>query len=719
MIAVLMVATSAQDPSTFLNRGYQASFDFSRQPKNRGCILEMMDKLLFLDTSSYLQNPTPSRILDVLMARDNHKAMYDQSSNPTFKELMPRAMGYMDASQQAAMTTLSGRMFSIIDGPQGSGKTMLAAAFGTLSIQSGEKVVFLAKTKSALKELFFQAIEAADRQQLPLSMTKGFCLFENTEQLSVEGQNLEQVYSKIESNDRCKISNIIKNMPRISPPAKNKFDTLTALFTTYDELDCISGQDFGATLLISDEAESLHGHSIFAACGLYVSTLKKVALFGNSSRALEKPESRNLNHLRNQFGLTAFQRLLCTGIEPLRLDTQYHMDPQISALPSRHLASVIKGFKDAMPLAFDDKLTRTFPQRLLMRQWVARYLNKGIEDGKVSVFADVKDGVCLQDRSGFTKINHQNMVAILHILESMIKLRLPRENIIVVTFCPEAVTVMREFFKSQHLVDIRIQHIDSENIKCPNNISMKDNLIAIIDCPFTGYPKRGEDWDVVRADSGVAQMLSPLFHVQRLVSALCIPRALRVFVGNSAVLTSNTGPTWPQSDGYKLIKDLVASHTSDGQVKNVEIGDEVLQYKKILRPQDYVLSSDTNRSAQELYQKPVELQNDQNIPHMPHPTEHFMGAGAGTGEAGIPWRSRTVAAASAATGPVVGGTRAGTWRRGQGLGLDTNGVEQVLEGRWRQNTSNTAPQRDISSRQATDNDSKTERIRNTNWKTSL
>jgi hypothetical protein len=36
---------------------------------------------------------------------------------------------------------------------------MLAATFGALSIQSGEKVTFLASTKAALKELFLKVVD--------------------------------------------------------------------------------------------------------------------------------------------------------------------------------------------------------------------------------------------------------------------------------------------------------------------------------------------------------------------------------------------------------------------------------------------------------------------------------------------------------------------------------------------------------------------------------
>jgi len=64
----------------------------------------------------------------------------------------------------------------------------------------------------------------------------------------------------------------------------------------------------------------------------------------------------------------------------------------------------------------DDGFNLTFPERELMQKWVAEYFNRKTKKAKLSVFANVKDGICLQDSHGSAKANHHNMVAILDIL---------------------------------------------------------------------------------------------------------------------------------------------------------------------------------------------------------------------------------------------------------------------------------------------------------------
>lgn len=109
----------------------------------------------------------------------------------------------------------------------------------------------------------------------------------------------------------------------------------------------------------------------------------------------------------------------------------------------------------------------------------------------------------------------------------------------------------------------------SENIKCAG----KENLTAIIDWPFTGYPEE-EDTPVV-TDSRFSLQSPRIF--QNLLSALCVPRALRVFVGSTSVLDPRLRWDWTESRTYGLPKDFMHSHTRDGQAKEVEIGDELLR----------------------------------------------------------------------------------------------------------------------------------------------
>jgi hypothetical protein len=157
------------------------------------------------------------------------------------------------------------------------------------------------------------------------------------------------------------------------------------------------------------------------------------------------------------------------------------MDPDLSALPMSYMYWDRAREKPRLSV-LDGVSTGDFPSRVLMQHWAARYLRKDIKNAKTSVFADVVDGICLQDSAGHAKVNHQNMVAILHILRSIIEVDLPQRNIIVITFFPEAAVAMRKFLKSQKIASVRVEHVDSDKIK------IKENLISIIDCPMTGSP---------------------------------------------------------------------------------------------------------------------------------------------------------------------------------------------------------------------------------------
>jgi hypothetical protein len=97
-------------------------------------------------------------------------------------------------------------------------------------------------------------------------------------------------------------------------------------------------------------------------------------------------------------------------------------------------------------------------------------------------------------------------------------------------------------------LNIRIECLDSEGI------STEENLVAIIDCPMTGHVR----WNSFHGKDG---------------------------------------------QGHALIKDLVKSHKQDGQVKDIEIGDRLLEYEEALCPEDYVFAYDTTKSAMGIYRK--------------------------------------------------------------------------------------------------------------------
>jgi hypothetical protein len=190
-----------------------------------------------------------------------------------------------------------------------------------------------------------------------------------------------------------------------------------------------------------------------------------------------------------------------------------------------------------------------------------------------------------------------------------------------------------------------------------------------------------------------------------MVSALCVSRGLRVFVGSMSLLDSRSGYDWKKSGGYALIKDLMESHTRDEQVKRIEIGEDLLLYEEFLRPGDYVFASGTSRSSVEMYRNLERIQGQ--------PTETPPATEA-EGLMSMPWRSWTVATASAATGMGANGTN---WRRGEMLDSVENNVRGDAERGWigAQNFGN-SPVTDLTSRQNIGYETRVERIRNTNWR---
>jgi hypothetical protein len=702
MAVLVWSKSSFTQPPAFLTKKYEACFDFSSQPKNLEFLLDSVDKLLFLDNPSHRKDPFASRIFEILMARDNHKVMYEALPTPAYNALTPRAVRSMDNGQRDAMSGLEEKMISIIDGPHGSGKTMLAATFGALSIQSREKVTFLASTKAALKELFLKVVDISSNELLlPLSFIQHFSCNETQDWLPVDGRVLANIISKTQLNDQYQLDLMGKFTQQTSCSPNNNGGAPTAVFGLYDELDSLDSERFETTVLLCEEAERAHDYSIFAACGLFVSTLMKVALFGNSDKLPIEAASKHLSYLRNQLQLATFSRLICTGVKPIRLNKQYHMDPDLSALPSSYMYWDRAREKSRLSV-LDGVSTGNFPARVLMQHWAARYLRKDIKKAKTSVFADVVDGICLQDSAGHAQVNHQNMVAVLHILRSMIEVDFPQENIIVITFFPEAAVAMRKFLKSQKIASVRVEHVDSDKIK------IKENLISIIDCPMTGSPGAGSLTRHERGyprSPGTGEWPRMLSESKEWCLRSVFLEDCGVFVGSTSLLDSRSGYDWKKSGGYALIKDLMESHTRDEQVKRIEIGEDLLQYEEVPRPGDYVFASGTSRSAVEMYRN-LELIQEQ-------PTETPPGTKT-EGLMSMPWRSWTVATASAATGTGANGTN---WRRGE----MPNSVENNVRGdaergcRGAQCFGN-SPVTGLTSRQNIGYKTRIERIRNTNWR---
>lgn len=177
--------------------------------------------------------------------------------------------------------------------------------------------------------------KAAREVGLPSLVIEQFRLKEASPTIPAEEETLNDMLLEVDWTIRYGFSRPVGMASQVRQGRPRRV-AATALFTTCDELESLNNIRFGTTILICDEADQAHDHSIVAACGMFGPTLKKVAFFGNSDNSPVEVVQKELNHLRLQLELTKFRRMICTGIEPMILSTQYHMDPDISAIPTKY-----------------------------------------------------------------------------------------------------------------------------------------------------------------------------------------------------------------------------------------------------------------------------------------------------------------------------------------------------------------------------------------------
>jgi hypothetical protein len=263
--------------------------------------------------------------------------------------------------------------------------------------------------------------------------------------------------------------------------------------------------------------------------------------------------------------MTTMERLISTGIRPLRFNTQYQMDPDVSHFPFQHSHLDDSTEKPTIcdSVSVRCHTARNTPARYL--NWVARYLKKNVKDGKASVFVNVADGVCFQLRQSTSKVNHKNMVAILDIIKSMENSGIPVANILVATFYPKAVPPMQAFFDFQK-VHVCVRYIDSEDIHS------SPNLVVIIDCATTG---RGGD------------QLGRIICAKTFLAALMLPRALRVVVGQRYL--DGTLSSTSTNIGSKILRDFIQTHDQENQIKDLIVWNRVLDFEDVLYPENYVM----------------------------------------------------------------------------------------------------------------------------------
>jgi hypothetical protein len=246
----------------------------------------------------------------------------------------------MDSSQQKAFCELLGKTFSIVTGPPGSGKSFMAATFCNMCLEGGEIILAIGTSPAVVRQLFARTIISARNLHISdylidrMVCTEGVPETPGSRNLVLDEITKAMNFLSLREETQQALWN---HRPLTSK--ESNYPKIKALFTTFEALHEIVAQEFCPTVLIRHDAGNAHDQFVFAACGKFESTLQRVALFGNQERYPLPPTKHSeqaRSHLRGQFRMTTMERLISTGIQPLRLNTQYQMDPDVSHFPFQH-----------------------------------------------------------------------------------------------------------------------------------------------------------------------------------------------------------------------------------------------------------------------------------------------------------------------------------------------------------------------------------------------
>ncbi|KAE8443415.1 hypothetical protein EG329_001896 [Mollisiaceae sp. DMI_Dod_QoI] len=569
------IAIYAKEPYPFIPKesgvehalkiGLQPHFVFSHYAPDQ-LYLKAISNALY---PSGIESNISKQLLSILLGKDNYSPVPQKGINLDFRRLAQDTKWKLDETQEAAFDQLLQQILCIVAGPPGSGKTTLAATFCAACLKANEKVIIFAKSDALVHELY--ALSVKKSQDLGVSDDTIAEMFEHKKNLKPDPEQLQHCFmdnvsGSFEGQFRGDLA-LFKKLPDKSPLLnwRTKYRTATAVFTTTDRFE---GGWFRPTTLIYDDAEMIHDHHIFAACGFYGETLQRIVLFGNKYGPTSLVSTGERNHFRQQLELSTMARLIETGIQPARLGYQYHMDYHLSEflreygnISSIHGDGHTIESLNQLPMLSDPPFARDWQTHNKLIKWVASYVNRPRRRCKVSVFVHVSDGQGLQTKSSSGRINHQNLVAILQIVRS-----LPRDKIpLVVTFYHRSVAAMHAFFVSQN-VEVRVEHIDSENLKAA------DKQMVIIDFPTKHI------WN------------EACFNAQRVMKALLLARGLRIIVGDTQIGLLSSSLTRPSSHASdKLVIALVKWHNDRDLIKCLHIGRDILQFRHVLCPENYFI----------------------------------------------------------------------------------------------------------------------------------
>jgi hypothetical protein len=150
-------------------------------------------------------------------------------------------------------------------------------------------------------------------------------------------------------------------------------------------------------------------------------------------------------------------------------------------------------------------------------------------------------------------------------------------SILVVTFYPKTVAAMQAFFDSQN-APVCVRYIDSEDIRS------SPNLVVIIDCATT--TRSGDQ-------------LGRVTCARTSLAALMLPRALRIVVGQR--YRGTTLSFTHASTGTKILRDFIQTHDQEEQIKDICVGNRILDFEDVFYPKNYVMDSDREMGAATWY----------------------------------------------------------------------------------------------------------------------
>ncbi|KAF7921690.1 uncharacterized protein EAE98_008537 [Botrytis deweyae] len=373
--------------------------------------------------------------------------------------------------------------------------------------------------------------------------------------------------------DNMSIKYLKKKLAKLWQDAMYHYITHNTLIlaTTFGNLPSVLIRQFGAQHLIADEVCNATDMSFWGGMARFANTLKSGCGIGDPEQNGPFVAGGSRNYMRDQLSIDAMSRMTLAGMKPVRLTYQYRMHPDISALPIEFLYQETDATGNNYSVLRDDPSTFNRSERPLVKKWCSKYLNKKLHATKTSVFVSVEDGVLLRAQGSWSKTNHQNVVVVCDLVKSLLEEGIMAEDILVISFYGESVSLIRRFLKSQNIQNVDVE-VPSVEVCSVDGSQGREKMVVIIEsssrCHFGDTP-------------------GFLRQSNRINVAMTRARECRIFVGHR-LMCSTLNSKMRVTKALKLLKAIPKKHDAEGQLKVVRVGKRILDYENDLRPDAYV-----------------------------------------------------------------------------------------------------------------------------------